>query len=320
MTWPFNQIWTEGINFPGNMHTVEINADSYNAWVRDVCLVADPKDLTDDAFEAGTQNEDLDEAEYNNRILKWARDNSDMGWIPKPTKLRGVQNLGDGWRFAIQTLAYYDWGAVDWLQLGLKRNRLAVYEDQYGCFSQGAAMFTGPVHVPMLLRGNQPWMSLTPMEIYTLREPLRVAKGHVLVAGLGMGWLTRRILENPDVTHVTQVEINPTIIDFFGSPLKEMFGDKVDFIEANVYDLIKGKHNCDTYIFDIWQKVTEATEDNAFQSLKEELGCERVWGWADGDLCDDDEPEYEDQDEDEFPNDQACWGKEDPTQWWGIRE
>lgn len=319
INWPYNQKWHEGIQFPGNLHTLEINADSYNDWVRKVCKVADPQSLSDQAFERGTEKDDLDIAEMNKTIVKRARANSDIGWISKPVKLRGVKDLGDEWRFGVKTLPYYAYGAIDWLQFGLKRNRLAIYENDYGCYSKGAVMFTGPVHIPMLAKRNRIWMSLTPMEIFTLREGLSTAKGHVLVAGLGMGWLTQRILESPKVTKVTQLELIPEIIEFFGRPLKEEFGDKIDFINADVYDYLPAAPEFDTYIFDIWPQMGDALDDEIFQNLSSELGS-RVWGWGDAEMCDDDEPEYEEQDETDFPNDQACWDKEEPHEWWGLGE
>jgi len=250
-------------------------------------------------------------AQRNKRIRRVAQ---------KPPGLRAVQNLGDGWRFGIRTFPYYIYGAIDWLQLGIKRHRLAIYENEYEEFKKGSVLFTGPIHIPMLVRGNQTWMSLTPMEIYTLRDAIREAHGHVLLAGLGMGWLTRRILENTEVTKVTQIELEPTVIDFFGAPLQEMFPNKLEIIEADVYEFLKLPHSYDSYIFDIWGSLGEAPDDEQFQELKEEVqnADADIWGWGDGESLDDDEQEHSDQAEDEFENDISSWGKEDPQQWWGL--
>ncbi len=306
-TWPHNQPWSEDIDFPGHMHTIEIDADSYNQWIRDVCLVCDPSSLSDDAFEPGTEQMEIFQAMSSKRMIRRAK---------KPPLLRNIQDLGGGWRFGIRTFPYYKIGAIDWLQLGLVRHRLPIYCDEsYGEFSKGAVLFTGPVHIPMLVRGSQTWMSLTPMEIYTLRGAIREAKGHVIVAGLGMGWLTRRILESPRVTKVTQIEMEPMVIDFFGAPLKEMFGDKLEIIQADVYEFLKKPHGYDSYIFDIWGSLGEAEDDEDFQNLKEEIN---VWGWGDGEPDESDEPENSDQDEDGFDNDIACWSKDDPQQWWNL--
>jgi hypothetical protein len=306
-TWPHNQTWSEDINFPGHMHTIEVNADSYNQWIRDVCFYTDPRSLSDDAFEPGTGQMEVFKAQRSKKMIKAAKN------MPR---LRVVEDLGEGWKFGIRTFPYYKVGAVDWLQMGLVRHRLAIYSDEdYGEFTRGAVLFTGAVHIPMLVKGSRTWMSLTPMEIYTLREAIRIARGHVLIAGLGMGWLTRRILESPKVTKVTQIEMEPMVIDFFGTPLKEMFGDKLEIIQGDVYEFLKTPHSYNSYIFDIWDSLGAAEDDEEFQELKETVN---AWGWGDGDRYYDDEPEYADQAEDGFENDIACWGKDDPQQWWNL--
>jgi len=308
--WPHNQLWSENIMFPGHNHTIEIDADSYNQWVRDMKLPLSSDALSDTAFEPGSKKYEVFEALDNKKLIKLMR---------KTSKYRNAQNVGGGWRFGVRTLPYYSWGSLDWFATGPKRSRLSIYEVDDDCYSKGAAMFTGPVHIPILARGSVPWMSLTPMEIYSLRPALGVAEGHVLVAGLGMGWLTRRLLENSDVTKVTQLELDSDIINFFGKPIKDNSDKKLQLIEADVYQFLKETpQKFDSIIFDIWGKFGEASDDEQFQDIKETDNT--VWGWGDADnsCYDYNEVEHEDQAEDEFENDLACWDKEDPQEWWGT--
>jgi len=62
----------------------------------------------------------------------------------------------------------------------------------------GVVRFTGDVVIPTLydfasLPTLNVWMSLTPMEVFTLRPGLRLARGKVVVAGLGLGWFLQKV-------------------------------------------------------------------------------------------------------------------------------
>jgi hypothetical protein len=152
---------------------------------------------------------------------------------------------------------------------------------------KGLIRFTGPVHIPVLVKPhlyieNQfvVWMSLTPMEVMSQKPGLDLAVGNVLVGGLGMGWLTSRILQKPDVDFVTQVEIDPYVLNFFGRPLKEAYPNKLELIKDDVWNYLDkiGTDQFDTIIFDIWPKYSGARVDKKFKVLKKEHP--RVWGWG----------------------------------------
>jgi hypothetical protein len=75
---------------------------------------------------------------------------------------------------------------------------------------KGFVGWDGPVLVPILTTpdgtaNGKVWMSLTPMEVFSQRQGIGVAKGNVLIGGLGMGWFARRVLEKKAVKHVTVV-------------------------------------------------------------------------------------------------------------------
>lgn len=93
---------------------------------------------------------------------------------------------------------------------------------------KGHVCFDGDVVIPRLnatLGGHpdygnqspfnsQPWMSITPMEVFTQRAGLRRAKGHVVIAGLGLGWLFLRVAERKQVKKITVIEISEELIDW----------------------------------------------------------------------------------------------------------
>ncbi len=72
-----------------------------------------------------------------------------------------------------------------------------------------AAMVRG---MTALIRGGDTWMSITPMEIESQEIGVRLAAGHVVIFGFGMGWAAAASAAMPEVTAVTVVERNPDVL------------------------------------------------------------------------------------------------------------
>lgn len=87
---------------------------------------------------------------------------------------------------------------------------------------KGNVMFDGPVRIPSLHERHrestswrvEPWMSHTPSEIITQRPGYRLAHGHVVIAGLGLGWALVEVFRKRSVTKVTLVEISQELVDW----------------------------------------------------------------------------------------------------------
>lgn len=130
--------------------------------------------------------------------------------------------------------------------------------------------FDKNVGVPILANSlMQPWMSLTPNEVLTQRSHIKRMCGNVGLAGLGLGWAARKILLRDKVTSLTIFEVNQSIIEFFGKPLTEQFGDKVSLVQANAYDVDWAKF--DASYWDIWMCWGEASHDYSFWQIKKRL-------------------------------------------------
>ena len=243
-------VWTNKTPFPSHNEHLIIDADSYNQWMRDACYVCDPDSLTNEALEdSGTSN-------------------------------RYVEDIG-GYDFFVRTFpTHVQVFSLFGFNPGMQkvRSELAIAQGR----RRASVSFTGPVHIPILeTRGGDIWMSLTPNEIFTQRAGLRKAKGRVLIAGLGMGWLTKEVLAKKSVKQVTQVELIPEVVSFFGGPLLES-SDKLEIIQGDVWDLLSTDIDAsqyDTLLFDIWLGYGEAYWDSKFKSLKRSH--DRVWGWGD---------------------------------------
>jgi hypothetical protein len=86
---------------------------------------------------------------------------------------------------------------------------------------KGSVFFDGPVAFPTLHEKShdntwreEPWMAITPMEIMTQRPGTRLAKGHTVVAGLGLGWGLMEVLRKRTVKKVTLVERSQELVDW----------------------------------------------------------------------------------------------------------
>ncbi|MDB4490104.1 hypothetical protein N9045_01170 [bacterium] len=152
------------------------------------------------------------------------------------------------------------------------RNKLQLFK---GGDTIAYCAFDGHVNIPII--GTQstndsaiePWMSLTPNEVLTQRGQVRRAKGKVGLAGLGMGWAARRILERKQVKHLTIIEQDLDIIKLFGTPLKEQFQDKLTLICGDAYE--QDWQQFDVSIWDIWERFNDCSLDKKFLPIHRQL-------------------------------------------------
>jgi hypothetical protein len=106
----------------------------------------------------------------------------------------------------------------------------------------------------LLTRGGQVWMSLSPVEIESLAPHIPHMRGHVVIAGLGMGLSLHNALLRPAVRRITVVECDAEVIALFDAirgpewPSHDRFtiaqGDAllwrspepVDYLYADIWD------------------------------------------------------------------------------------
>jgi len=142
--------------------------------------------------------------------------------------------------------------------------------DIYKGHQEGKISFDDVVGIPVLCDGNgNVWMSITPNEILTLRNSIRRSKGKVGIAGLGLGLSVRRILDRKQVEKVTVVEIDKDVIKYFGEPLLEEFGDKLNIVNGDAYEY--DWKQFDGSVWDIWKDFADASMDRKFQKIKNNI-------------------------------------------------
>ena len=205
------------------------------------------------------------------------------GLFPGTTDPKYDVSVGNGYRFQVKVLPTvcprYVGGFLP-IQMGHERARLRMP-------GEGAVSYDNPVSFIRLIHtkgeNRKPtiWMSLTPMEIYTQRSGVKRAKGKVLILGLGMGWLARRVLERKQVQHVTVVERDEHILRHFGEALGKDFGDQVTLVQGDAYELgdprVNKDYDADIALWDIWNGYSDAGWDSRYREIQKLVPC---WQWG----------------------------------------
>lgn len=134
-----------------------------------------------------------------------------------------------------------------------------------------------------LMRGSTVVMSDTPSEYRDHRYFISKASGKVLVAGLGLGCVTRCVASKPDVTEVVVVERSPEVIAMVWPHIEREFGSKVKLVvsDINEYRPAKGeKFDCAWY--DIWDYLSSGNLPEmtriARRFAKTVVGYRGFWG------------------------------------------
>ena len=100
-------------------------------------------------------------------------------------------------------------------------------------------------------------MTDTSMERNTNMEFVRKAKGHVLIAGLGIGLILHAIKDKPEVTHITVIEKYVDVIALVGPSIREIYGDRLTIIAADIFEWKPEKGTrFDCIYMDIWPSLS----------------------------------------------------------------
>ncbi|MBQ8293320.1 MAG: hypothetical protein IJX78_05925 [Bacilli bacterium] len=123
--------------------------------------------------------------------------------------------------------------------------------------------FSKPFKYLAVYQNKHLWMSITPNEIETMKDPLLNAKGNVVTIGLGMGYFAYMASLKENVSKVTIVEIDPTVIKLFKEVILPNFKyqDKIEIIESDAFLFLDNLSNNYDYLFiDIWHDVSDGKD------------------------------------------------------------
>lgn len=113
-----------------------------------------------------------------------------------------------------------------------------------------------PGNYTRLIHNSHLIMSDTPAEIRDHLRIIGMAKGNVLLNGLGLGLVLQACLLKPEVDHVTVIELAPEVIALVEPHLRERFGDRFTVHEADALIWTAPKNSrWDVVWHDIWNNL-----------------------------------------------------------------
>lgn len=118
---------------------------------------------------------------------------------------------------------------------------------------------------PAIYQNNRLWMSITPNEIETMKEPINIVSGNVLAFGLGMGYFAYMVSNKENVKSVTIIEKDENVIELFKKVLLPQFKhiEKINIIHSDAFDYMENEFldNKYDYVFtDIYHDASDAID------------------------------------------------------------
>ncbi len=117
---------------------------------------------------------------------------------------------------------------------------------------------------PAVLENGVEWMTVTPNEIETMREPIANARGRVLTLGLGLGYFAFHASQKENVESVTVIERDEKVIALFKEHLLEQFPhkEKIHIIKDDAFSFLKNMQidSVDYLFADLWHDASDGLE------------------------------------------------------------
>jgi spermidine synthase len=135
-----------------------------------------------------------------------------------------------------------------------------------------------------LLHDGQVWMSVTPVEIESQGLGVRLARGNVLIFGLGLGWAAAAAAMLPGVDRVTVVERDPDVLalhadcDIFGQ-LPEAARSRLALVEGDAFDW-RPDRPVDLLLADIWLPFVEGDRFAEVKAMQANVGAAAIHFWG----------------------------------------
>lgn len=115
---------------------------------------------------------------------------------------------------------------------------------------------------PAMQEEGRIWMTITPNEIETMRGPIAQSRGKVLALGLGLGYFAFMASQRQEVSSVTVIEQNASVIRLFESHLLPQFPhrDKLRIIRQDAFSYLDNhlaREQYDLVFADLWHDVSD---------------------------------------------------------------
>lgn len=128
------------------------------------------------------------------------------------------------------------------------------------------------------------WMSMTPMEIESQEIGCRLATGHTVIMGMGMGWAAANAATQSAVTRVTVVERDPEVIGMIRDTsifqqLPPAAAAKIAVVQADALEWVP-EAPVDTLLADIWLPLNGDDRVEHVRRMHANTGASRVYFWG----------------------------------------
>jgi voltage-gated potassium channel Kch len=149
-----------------------------------------------------------------------------------------------------------------------------------GYWSQSVFM----TEMAVMLRDNASWMSLTPFEVESQEIGLRLAHGHVLICGLGMGWAAAVSALRDETTAVTVVERDADVIalhrelDIFAQ-LPEAARGKIRIEQGDAFAYVPDRP-VDMLMPDIWLPLVSEGRVDEVRRMQANVRAGAIYFWG----------------------------------------
>jgi hypothetical protein len=133
----------------------------------------------------------------------------------------------------------------------------------------------------LLMRDNRVWMSLSPVEIESLAPHVAHMRGHVVIAGLGMGLALYNALLRPAVRQITVLELDSEVIALFAAIMRPDMAESgrfsIEQVDARDW---RTTESVDFLYADIWDKIgaLEAAADTRIMCRNMRPKSAGYWG------------------------------------------
>ncbi len=122
--------------------------------------------------------------------------------------------------------------------------------------------FNNKYTFPEVLKNDEVFMLITPHEINTMRKPLSLAKGKILVIGLGLGYFSYMASLKKEVNEIIVIESEQEVIDLYKTCIEpQIKNKKIKIVKADAFKYLQIeaiKQNFDFAFFDIYHNASEA--------------------------------------------------------------
>jgi len=154
----------------------------------------------------------------------------------------------------------------------------------------GTVVFDSDVIIPALYQVREdpgpgetpwneaPWMSLTPGEMITLRPGTRMAKGKVLIAGLGLGHQLIEVSKRLQVKRVVVVEIDQELVDWILPVIRPHVRKPLEVVVGDAFVEIP-KLTADIALVDTFPGYGDGFKV-VNELAKRSPGIKKFWGWG----------------------------------------